>query len=118
VLKFAEFDKKIEVYTGASILYWRSVDASWMAISYKSMKLNGFQIRRPTHRHSSSLGDVATLVGVAQDQGVHEKCVLKVLWDTCVRERQAIAVAQYIGAYEGGLDPQSRPLQYGAELAK
>jgi hypothetical protein len=107
VLKFAEFDKPFEVYTGASILHWRSVDASWMVISYKSMKLNGCQRRRPSHRHSTSLGDVATLVGVAQEQSVHEQCVLKVLWDTCAKERQAIAVAQYIGAYEGGFDPQS-----------
>jgi hypothetical protein len=61
---------------------------------------------------------VATLVGVAQDQGVHEQYVLKVFWDTCARERQAIAVAQYIGAYECGFDLQSGPLQYGAELAK
>jgi hypothetical protein len=102
VFKFAKFDKHFKVYTGASILHWQSVDASWMAISYESMKLNGCQRRRPTHRHSTSLGDVATLVGVAQ-------CVLKVLWDTCARERQAIAVAQYIGAYEGGFDPQSGP---------
>jgi hypothetical protein len=107
VLKFAEFDIPFEVYTGASILHWRSVDASWMAISYESIKLNDCQRRRPTHRHSTSLGDVATLVGVAQDQGVHKQCVLKVLWDTCASERQAIAVAQYIGAYESGFDPES-----------
>jgi hypothetical protein len=81
VLKFAEFDKNFKVYTGASILHWRSFYTSWMAISYESMKLNGCQRRRPTHRHSTSLGDVATLVGVAQDQGVHEQCVLKVFWD-------------------------------------
>jgi hypothetical protein len=53
------------------------------------------------------LGDVATLVGVAQDQGAHEQCVFKVLWDTYARERQATTVAQYIGANEGGFDPQS-----------
>jgi hypothetical protein len=118
VLKFVEFDKPFEVYTGASILHWRSVDASWMAISYESMKLNGCQRKRPTHRYSTSLGDVATLVGVAQYQGVHEPCVLKLLWDTCAREHQTIAVAQYIGAYEGGFDPQSGPLQYGTKHAK
>jgi hypothetical protein len=83
VLKFVEFDKPFEVYTGASILHWRSVDASWMAISYESMKLNGCQRRRPTYSHSTLLGDVATLVGVAQDQGVHGQCVLEVFWDTC-----------------------------------
>jgi hypothetical protein len=74
VLKFAEFDKPFEVYTGASILHWRIVDARWMAIIYESMKLNGCQMRQPTHRHNTSLGDVTTLVGVAQDQGVHEMC--------------------------------------------
>jgi hypothetical protein len=52
---------------------------------------------------------VATLVGVAQDQGVHGQCVLKVFWETFASERQAIAVARYIGAYEGGFDPQSGP---------
>jgi hypothetical protein len=103
---------------GQVILHWRSVDASWMAISYESMKLNGCQRRRPTHRHSTSLGDVATLVGVAQDQGVHKQCVLKVLWDTCASERQAIAVAQYIGAYESGFDPESGQWQYGVSCAK
>jgi hypothetical protein len=41
VLKFMEFDKPFEVYMGASILHWRSVDASWMAISYERIKLNG-----------------------------------------------------------------------------
>ena len=80
-----------------------------MAISYESMKFSGCQRRRPTHRHSISHGDVATLARVAQDQGVHKQCVLKVLWDTCAKERQAIAVAQYIGAYEGEFDPQSEP---------
>jgi hypothetical protein len=60
-------------------------------------------------RHSTLLGDVATLVGVAQDQGVHGQCVLEVFWDTCASKRQAIAVAQYIGAYEGGFDPQCGP---------
>jgi hypothetical protein len=53
------------------------------------------------------LGDVATLVGVAQDQGVNIQCVLEVFWDICASKRQAIAVAQYIGANEGGFDPQS-----------
>jgi hypothetical protein len=43
VLKFAEFDIPFEVYTGVSILHWQSVDASWMASSYESMKLNGCQ---------------------------------------------------------------------------
>ena len=43
---------------------------------------------------------MATLVGVAQDQGVHGQCVLEVFWDTWASKRQAIAVAQYIGAYE------------------
>jgi hypothetical protein len=52
---------------------------------------------------------VATLVGVTQDQGEHRQCVLKVFWDTCASKRQAIAVAQYIGAYEGGFDPQCGP---------
>jgi hypothetical protein len=51
------------------------------------------------------LGDVATIVGVAQDQGVHGQCVLEVFCDTCASKHQAIAVAQYIGAYEGGFDP-------------
>ena len=55
------------------------------------------------------LGDVTTLVGVAQDQDVQKQCVFKVLWDTCASERQAIAVAQYIGAKEGGFDPQNGP---------
>ena len=59
--------------------------------------------------HSTLIGDVTTLVGVAQVQGVHEHCVLKALWETFASERQAIVVAQYIGAYEGGFDPQSRP---------
>ena len=53
------------------------------------------------------LGDVATLVGVAQDQGVHGQCVLEVFWDTCASKHQTIAVAQYIGAYESGFDPGS-----------
>jgi len=44
---------------------------------------------------------VTTLVGVAQDQGVNIQCVLEVFWDTCASKRQAIAVAQYIGANEG-----------------
>jgi len=60
-------------------------------------------------RHNTLLEDVATLVGVAQDQGAHKQCVFKVLWDTCASKRQAIVVAQYIGAYEGGFNPQSGP---------
>ena len=32
--------------------------------------------------------------------------VLEVFWDICASKRQAIAVAQYIGTYEGGFDPQ------------
>jgi hypothetical protein len=68
-----------------------------MAIVYGSMKLTGCQKRQPTHRHRTSLEVVATLVGVAQYQGVHEQCALKLIWNTCARERQAIAVAQYIG---------------------
>jgi hypothetical protein len=66
-----------EVYTGASILHWQSVDASWMAISYESIKLNGCQRKRPTYSHSTLLGDVGTLVGVAQDQDVLGQCVLE-----------------------------------------
>ena len=46
---------------GRVILHWRSVDASWMAISYVSMKFNGY---------NTSLKNVATVVGVGQDQGV------------------------------------------------
>jgi hypothetical protein len=53
------------------------------------------------------LGYVATLVGVAQDQGVYGQCVREVFWDICASEHQTIAVAQYIGVYEGGFDPQS-----------
>jgi hypothetical protein len=34
---------------GRVILHWRSVDASWMAIVYESMKLKGCQRRQPTH---------------------------------------------------------------------
>jgi hypothetical protein len=49
VLKFTEFDEPYEVYTGRVILYWRSVDASWMAIVYECMKLNGCQWRQLTH---------------------------------------------------------------------
>jgi hypothetical protein len=60
-------------------------------------------------RRSTLLGDVATIVGIAQDQGVHGQGVLKVFRDTCASKRQAIAVAQYIGAKEGGFDPQSGP---------
>jgi hypothetical protein len=59
--------------------------------------------------HNTLLEDVATLVGVAQDQGVHGQCVFEVFWDTCASKRQAIAVAQYIGAYEGGFYPQWGP---------
>jgi hypothetical protein len=59
--------------------------------------------------HNTLLEDVATLVGVAQDQGVHGQCVFEVLWDTCASKRQAIVVAQYIGAYEGGFNSQSGP---------
>jgi hypothetical protein len=47
--------------------------------------------------HNILLGDVTTLVGVAQDQGVNIQCVLKVFWDICASKRQAIAVARYIG---------------------
>jgi len=54
-------------------------------------------------------GDVAILIGVAQEQGVHGQCVLKVFWDTYASQRQSIVVAQYIGANEGGFDPQSMP---------
>ena len=71
------------------------------------MKLNGCQRRWPTHSDSTLLGDVTTLAGVAQHQGVYEQCVLKVVWDTCTSKRQAIVVAQYIGAYESAFDPQS-----------
>jgi hypothetical protein len=59
--------------------------------------------------HSTLLGDVAILVVIAQDQGVHGQCVLEVFWDTCANKRQVIVVAQYIGVNEGGFDPQSRP---------
>jgi hypothetical protein len=52
---------------------------------------------------------VATLVGIVQDQCIHEQCVLEVFWETFTSERQAIAVAKYIGAYEGGFGPQSGP---------
>jgi hypothetical protein len=53
------------------------------------------------------LGDVTTLVGVGQDQGVNIQYVLEIFWDICASKRQAIAVAQYIGANEGEFDPQS-----------
>jgi hypothetical protein len=52
---------------------------------------------------------VTTLVGVAQDQGIHEQCILEIFWDTCASKHEAIAVAQYISAYEGGYDPQCGP---------
>jgi hypothetical protein len=55
------------------------------------------------------LGDVATLVGVAQDQGIHGQYVLEVFWDTSAKKCQAIAVAQYICAYESEFDPQCGP---------
>jgi hypothetical protein len=60
-------------------------------------------------RHNTLLGDVATVVGVSQDQGVHGQCVLEVFWDTCASKCQVIAVTQYIGVYEGIFDPQSGP---------
>jgi hypothetical protein len=60
-------------------------------------------------RHSTKVGDVATLVELAQDQGVHGQCVFEVFWDTCASERQAMAVTQYIGAYEGVFDPHCGP---------
>ena len=60
-------------------------------------------------RLSTLLGDVVTLVGVAQYQGVHGQCVLQVFWNTCESKCQAIVVAQYIGAYEDGFDPQCGP---------
>jgi hypothetical protein len=49
VLKFTEFDEPYEVYTGRVILYWRSINASWITIISESMKLNGCQMRQPTH---------------------------------------------------------------------
>ena len=52
---------------------------------------------------------MATLVELAQDQGVHGQCVFEVFWDTCASERQAMAVTQYIGAYEGVFDPHCGP---------
>jgi hypothetical protein len=53
-----------------------------MAIVYESMKLKGCQRRQPSHDKISLglnilLGDVATLVGVAQDQGVNYNVSLK-----------------------------------------
>jgi len=60
-------------------------------------------------RHSTLVGDVVIHGGIAQDQSVHEQCVLEVLWDTCTTEHQTIILAQYIGTYEGGFVPQSCP---------
>ena len=57
--------------------------------------------------HNTLLKDVATLVGAAQYQGVNIQCVLEVFWDICASKRQAIAMAQYIGANECVFDPQS-----------
>jgi hypothetical protein len=62
------------------------------------------QLMRNNFCHSTFFGDVVTLVGVAQDQDVHEQCVIEVFWDTYASKRQVIAVAQYIGAYEDGFD--------------
>jgi hypothetical protein len=68
------------------------------------------QLMRNESCYNTLLGDVVTLVGVAQDQGVHGQCVLEIFWDTCAGKRQAIAVAQYIGACEGGFDSECGPL--------
>ena len=68
--------------------------------------------------HGTLLGGVETLVGFAQDQGVNIQCVLEVFWDTNASEHQTIIVARYIGAYEGGFDPQTRSWQCDAEHAK
>jgi hypothetical protein len=61
---------------------------------------------------------VTTLVGIAQNLGVHGQCVLEVFWDTCANKCQTIMVTQYIGAYEGEFDAHSGPWQYGVEHAK
>ena len=41
MIRFAEFDKPFEVHTGASYLPLADVDARWMAIVYKNIKLDG-----------------------------------------------------------------------------
>ena len=46
---------------------------------------------------------MATLVGLVQDQGVHGQYVFEVFQDKDAIERQTIVVAQYLGAYGGGL---------------
>ena len=43
--------------------------------------------------HNTLSRDVATLIGFAQDQGVHEQCFLKAIWETFASERQAIVMA-------------------------
>ena len=40
VIKFVEFNKPFEVHTGASHLPLADVDTRWMAIAYKSIKLD------------------------------------------------------------------------------
>src|ERR1700738_63504 len=62
-----------------------------MAIAYGNMKIDGCQRRQPTHDkeflcRSALLGDVATLVVVAQSKGLHGQYVLRVLSRTLYEE--------------------------------
>ena len=80
VVKFTEFDKSFEVYTRASDFAlaecWCKVDghciweheAQWLSKG----TANSWEI---ILRRSTLLGDVATLVGVAQDQDVYKENV-------------------------------------------
>ena len=54
--KFADFDKPFEVHTEASdVGHWQIVDARWMAIAFKCMKLDGCEWTQPTHEQYLTL---------------------------------------------------------------
>ena len=59
---------------GIWLTFWGVYGGEWFCIDRVLM-----QVGWPFHMREWS-SDVATLVEVAQDQGVHEQCVLKVFW--------------------------------------
>jgi hypothetical protein len=68
--------------------------------------------------HYTLLGDMATLGGVARDQGVHDNVSFKYFGTHAQVNTKPLRWHDTLALYKGGFDPQSCPWQYGAGRAK
>jgi hypothetical protein len=59
--------------------------------------------------HNTLLGDVATLGGVAQDQGVHDNVSFKYFGTHAQVSTKPLRWHDTLALYKGGFDPQSCP---------